>query len=32
MIVFNLMSTVATARFPRGDYYKALHALSPTQE
>ena len=32
MVVFNLMSTVVTARIPRGDYYKArraLHLASP---
>jgi hypothetical protein len=27
MVVFNLLSTVATARFPRGDYHKAWRAL-----
>jgi hypothetical protein len=27
MVVFNAFSTVATARFPRGDYAKALSAL-----
>lgn len=27
MVVFNIFSTVATARFPRGDYHKALSAL-----
>jgi hypothetical protein len=27
MVVFNLFSTVDTARFPRGDYHKALNAL-----
>jgi hypothetical protein len=27
MVVFNAFSTVATARFPRGDYAKALKAL-----
>ncbi len=32
MIVFNLMSTVVTARNPRGDYYKARRALHPTQK
>jgi hypothetical protein len=32
MIVFNLMSTITTARIPRGDYYKAWRALHSTQE
>ncbi len=32
MIVANLMSTVVTARIPRGDYYKARRALHPSQK